>query len=114
MNKYHARKCTIAGITFDSRKEANRYMELSLLQQAGEISNLEVHPRYEILTGFEFQGEKIRKAEYEADFTYIDHGRRVIEDVKSEVTKTPLFSLKMKLLKSRMKDVTELEIKVIE
>ena len=38
MNKYHNRKVAIDGILFDSKKEAGRYQELLLLQQAGEIS----------------------------------------------------------------------------
>lgn len=39
--KYHNRKTVIDGITFDSAKEARRYMELKLLERAGEISNLQ-------------------------------------------------------------------------
>ena len=34
MNKYHNRKVTVNGITFDSQKEADRYLELMLLQKS--------------------------------------------------------------------------------
>ena len=37
MNKYHAIKTTVDGITFDSRAEARRYRELKLLERAGVI-----------------------------------------------------------------------------
>ena len=36
-NKYHAKKCVVDGITFDSIKEAGRYRELRLLERAGKI-----------------------------------------------------------------------------
>jgi hypothetical protein len=36
-NKYHAVKTEVDGIVFDSKKEANRYQELCLLQKAHEI-----------------------------------------------------------------------------
>ena len=33
MNKYGAKKITVDGIEFDSRKEANRYFELLTMQR---------------------------------------------------------------------------------
>lgn len=42
MAKYKNKKITLDGITFDSRKEANRYRELKLLERAGEIHTLEL------------------------------------------------------------------------
>jgi len=36
MSKYHSRKTEIDGIVFDSKKEANRYCELKLMERAGE------------------------------------------------------------------------------
>ena len=39
-NKYHSKKVNIDGITFDSKKEANSYCELKLLEKAGEIDCL--------------------------------------------------------------------------
>jgi hypothetical protein len=47
-NKYGATKTTIDGITFDSKKEAQRYCELRLLQKAGEITHLELQPAFRL------------------------------------------------------------------
>ena len=38
--KYHNRKTIVNGHTFDSKKEANRYSELLLLERAGAIHDL--------------------------------------------------------------------------
>lgn len=37
-NKYHAQSVVVNGIRFDSKKEARRYQDLRLLQQAGEVT----------------------------------------------------------------------------
>ena len=39
-NKYRAQRTTVDGITFDSKKEAERYQQLKLLEVVGEIINL--------------------------------------------------------------------------
>ena len=56
-SKYSNRKVNIDGITFDSKKEANRYRELKLLEKVGEISNLVLQPVYVLLNGFEYKGD---------------------------------------------------------
>lgn len=48
-NKYSNKKVTIDGITFDSKKEANRYCELKLLQRAGKIKNLQMQVKYVVI-----------------------------------------------------------------
>ena len=48
MNKYNAVTTTIDGIKFASGAEAQRYCELKLLEKAGEIYDLEVHPRIQL------------------------------------------------------------------
>ena len=50
MSKYKSRKVTIDGITFDSKKESERYKELKLLRQAGIISDLELQKRFDFLS----------------------------------------------------------------
>lgn len=40
-SKYKAKKTIVDNITFDSKKEANRYCELKLLERAKVISNLQ-------------------------------------------------------------------------
>ena len=48
-NKYNARKVTINGKTCDSLIEGRKYSELLLCEKQGEISSLELHPRYPII-----------------------------------------------------------------
>jgi spore maturation protein A len=38
-NKYHAKKVTVNGVKFDSKLEANRWLELKLMEKAG-LTNL--------------------------------------------------------------------------
>ena len=105
MSKYNARKTIVDGIKFDSRKEARRYKELKLLERAGEIKNLQLQPRFTLQESFKYQGKTERKIEYVADFMYEEKdGQVVVEDVKSEPTKTPLYRVKRKLFLKRYGD----------
>jgi len=102
MSKYHARKTIIDEIKFDSKKEADRYQELKLLERAGAISNLQVHPKFRLLDGFDWNGEHYRPINYYADFSYEENGKVIIEDVKG--IQTPVFRIKMKLLMQTLDD----------
>lgn len=99
MNKYHAKKITIDGIEFDSRREANRYAELLVMQKAGLISSLTRQEEFELIP----KCGKERPAKYHADFSYTDTatGKKVVEDVKSRATKTPDYILRRKLMNWR-------------
>lgn len=92
-NKYNNKKTIIDGIQFDSKKEANRYWQLRMLERSGAIAQLELQPRYPII----INGEKI--CTYVADFRYFDLklGKEVVEDVKG--IQTAIFKLKKKLMK---------------
>ncbi len=90
--KYHNRKTVIDGITFDSAKEARRYMELKLLERAGEISNLQRQVKYDLIP----KRGKERSVTYIADFVYQEKGNTVVEDVKGVRTKE--YILKRKLM----------------
>ena len=46
MNKYRNKKVIVDDYIFDSIQESRRYKELKLLLKAGEISNLELQPRF--------------------------------------------------------------------
>lgn len=97
-SKYNAKKTVVDGITFDSKKEARRYADLKILEKAGEISHLQLQPKFRLLDGFKHNRETIRPINYFADFSYIDNeGNEVVEDVKSKATKTPVYSIKKKL-----------------
>jgi hypothetical protein len=83
-HKYGAKRETIDGVNFDSRREAKRYQELKLMLRAGEIHDLRLQPRYPLFFG----GTPIktptgRTAAYIADFEYITReGTLKVEDVK--------------------------------
>ena len=45
-SKYHAKKVSILGEVFDSKREAARYMELKELEMAGRISGLQRQKKF--------------------------------------------------------------------
>ena len=98
-NKYGNRKTELDGIVFDSRKEAQRYAELQMLERTGLISDLKRQVRFEIVPTVRGNGDTSRARYYVADFTYIQEGQKVIEDVKSPATRADkVYSLKKALM----------------
>lgn len=94
--KYHNKKTTVSGIIFDSKKEAERYSLLKLLEKAGEIQNLQLQQRFLIVPK---EGKNKRERFYVADFVYEKNGKKIIEDVKSAITKkNPVYTLKKALV----------------
>ncbi len=94
--KYNATSAMVAGQRFDSQAEARRYIELQLLERAGAISGLQVHPRIELQAAFtDRDGKRWPPIIYEADFSYIEGEEKIIEDVKGY--ETAVFRLKRKL-----------------
>ena len=111
--KYHSKKTVIDGITFDSKKEAERYSELKLLERCGAISNLELQKVYELIPAqyemyerYGKNGQRLKDGKkciekscvYKADFVYIDNetGQQVVEDVKG--FRTEEYKIKKKLM----------------
>ena len=95
--KYGNKKIDVDGIQFDSKKEARRYCELKLLQQAGKIEALELQKEFELIPAqyeyFERYGKTGKRLKdgkrcieqsctYKADFAYLQDGQLVVEDVK--------------------------------
>lgn len=100
-NKFHAEKVVLDGYTFGSGAEARRYQELLLLQRAGEINGLEVHPTYKFYVNTIYVGR------YTPDFVYREKGwltgqgqfEDVVEDVKGgKATKTEAYGLRKRLM----------------
>lgn len=123
-SKYGAEKTVVDGMTFDSRKEANRWGELCLLERAGEIKNLRRQVEYVLIPekrepptvgkrGGVKEGRVIQKAvKYRADFVYASKdGKTIVEDVKGYKGggAYAVFSIKKKL----MREVFGLEIREI-
>ena len=94
-SKYGNKKTTIGNEKYDSRKEARRYLELKRLEEQGEISELRKQVKFELIP--KQDGE--RAVRYYADFTYIQNGELVVEDVKSPVTReNGVYVIKRKLM----------------
>ena len=89
-SKYNAKKTEADGIKFDSKKEADRYAALKLLEQGRYITGLALQVSFPLEGG-----------NYIADFTYydIEQKRFVVEDVKG--MKTPQYNFKKKAMKAR-------------
>ena len=83
-NKYGAQKVELDGIQFDSKKEAQRYAELKLLERGKVISNLQRQVKFVLIPTQRIDGKVVeREVSYIADFVYNDEqGSVVVEDVK--------------------------------
>lgn len=110
MSKYHSKKTTVYGKTFDSKKEADRYCELRLLEMAGKIKDLQLQYTFILQPSFKKNGKTIRSITYIADFVYYDLERMkiVVEDVKGYRTKE--YMLKRKMFEYKFPDLTLTEI----
>ena len=115
MAKYHNRKITRDGESFDSVKEYHRWCELKLLERAGVITDLKRQVKYELLPAiyetYERYSEKTGKrlkngrkliehgVSYVADFVYkdLETGQTVVEDAKGVRTDDYIIKRKMML-----------------
>ena len=97
MSKYGNRKTERNGVKFDSRKEARRWSELLILEQAGAIQNLQRQVKYELLPAQRIGGKVAERAvHYVADFVYEQDGAVVVEDTKG--FRTADYIIKRKLM----------------
>lgn len=112
MSKYHAKKITKDGITYDSKKECNRHAELLLLERAGAITELQrqvkfilLPAHYEAYERYGKNGQRLKDGQkcveravyYVADFVYKQDGKTIVEDVKGIRTKEYILKRKMLL-----------------
>lgn len=112
-SKYGNHKVEWGGMTFDSKWELERYLELIAMETAGEITELKRQVTFVLQPAFESNGEHVRAIKYIADFAYneiikvpafTDDGvpRPAIEDAKG--FQTDIFRLKWKLLQYLHRD----------
>lgn len=112
--KYGNKKITAGnGQVFDSKKEYRRYCELTLLERAGEITNLQRQVHYLLIPEQRAPSTEVykrgpragqpkpgpvleRKVTYIADFVYEQNDKIVVEDTKGLRTKE--YVIKRKLL----------------
>ena len=112
-NKYNARKTVMCGHEFDSKREAEVYLELLAQKQAGEIVRIGFQPSYTLLEGFkDNQGNKQRAITYTADFfvKFADGHSEVIE-VKGVRTRDYLLRKKLFLHMMRETDIIFREVR---
>lgn len=97
MAKYHNRKVTRDGETFDSAKEYRRFCELRLLERAGAVTDLRRQVKFELIPAQRIDGKVVERAcSYVADFVYQENGQQVVEDAKG--MRTQEYRLKRKLM----------------
>jgi len=100
-NKYRNKKVKCNGIVFDSKKEANRYIELKIIEKAGRIEDLTLQPSFELQPKFRYNDKAERSIKYIADFKYFCNKKKcyIVEDVKSDNGfRTEVYRLKRKML----------------
>jgi hypothetical protein len=95
MSKYKNTKVVSPDGIFDSKKEYLRWLELKAMQDNFLIEGLQKQVRHKL----EVNGQLI--CTYIADFVYRQNGLMVVEDVKSEFSRTlPVYRIKKKLMKA--------------
>ena len=120
--KYHNVKVVADTIKFDSQKEYRRFLILMEAVRFGAIYDLRLQQNFTLVEGFtKPDGERIRPVVYKADFVYrvndvagasplvvdiddymywstLGKGTLVIEDVKSQGTRTRAYINKYKMM----------------
>lgn len=95
VSKYRNRSTEFQGMTFDSRRERDRYIFLSAAQRDGRISDLKCQVTFHLLPA-QYETVEVqlktkvkterrcveRAVDYIADFTYMKDGQLVVEDTK--------------------------------
>lgn len=102
-NKYHAEPVYVDGRRFASKKEAARFLELRLMEKHGLIADLETQPEFPLhvlevwRSGLPIRMTTIGR--FRADFRYLnlETGEIVVEDTKSDPTKTEAYRLRKRL-----------------
>ena len=101
-SKYGNKKTKVDGILFDSKHEAYRWIELKYLERIKMIYELRRQVPFVLIPTQKDENGKVieREVKYIADFTYrkTADGRLVVEDAKSEATRTAVYKIKKKLM----------------
>lgn len=95
-NKYGNKKVEYDGLKFDSKKEKDRYIFLKAQEKIGNIQDLQLQVKYELIPAIKEEYVEHLKTKdrvktrtvqlaitYTCDFQYYKNGELVIEDVKS-------------------------------
>lgn len=91
-SKFRNKPLRVDGAYFASGKEANRFVQLQMLERKGKISNLKRQVAYDLAVN----GVHITR--YVSDHEYDQDGAHVVEDSKGFLT--PEFKIKARLMKA--------------
>ena len=115
-SKYGNKKVVINGETFDSKHEAERWLQLKLYEETGKISNLQRQVKFTLIPTIREIGTEVykkgenkgkikpgkvleREVSYYADFVYNIEGSKtpIVEDAKGMKTKEYIIKRKLML-----------------
>lgn len=96
----------VDGIRFDSKAEAKRYGELKLLERAGAIKDLRVHPTYKLAARITYEGDFEYQVAVPDGFASL---HTICEDVKG--VETQVFKVKAKLFREKYPDI---ELRIVK
>lgn len=106
-SKYRNVKTIIDDICFDSKAEAQYYVDLKEKKQKGEIADFECQVDFTLQEGYTSpsSGKKARPIIYRADFvvTHTDGSEDVIDVKGARGFQTEVFKLKRKLFEYKFK-----------
>lgn len=110
-SKHRNKRVKFNGINFDSLAERDYYIHLLYLQKLGEVTDIDLQPRYLIFESYVFNGKKVQTIYYKADFkvTYLDGSEQVVDVKGDEKMVTSVFKIKKKLFEHKYKQ----EIKIV-
>ena len=104
MSKFFSKKVTVEGITFDSKKESQVYLELKEKEKQGLIKDLELQKEFILQDKFKINNKTRRQITYKCDFAYVsvEDNKLHIVDVKSPYTaKDKVYKIKKKLFEKK-------------
>lgn len=103
-NKYNAQKTVYNGVTYASKKEANKAAELDYLKNAGEVLEWRGQPRYVVSPRFIKFGKIYRPIIYIPDF-WVKYKDERIEVIDTKGRQTAEFKIKAKLFNLKYPDL---------
>jgi hypothetical protein len=86
-SKYGNKKVTVDGVVFHSKREANRWQQLLMMEKAGKIADLQRQVPFVLAPAVVIDGRKKPPLKYVSDFSYMKNGKQVVEDTKSNATR---------------------------
>jgi len=103
-NKFNNKKTIYNGIKYDSKREAEKAMELDMLKNGGEVLDWTPHPRYLLIPRYlNKDGKVVRPCYYIPDFwVKYKSGAEAVIDIKG--FETPEFKLKAKMFNYRYRE----------